>query len=525
MQVCYRLEPNLQQASGRLAYSLIPALAGRVELKAESIGRLETGWNELYGYFSRAQPQPRVQLYQGALKDFKAQPLQWNILFEPELPSAESLKNQLKTADEIWVFSQEKAQTLKSLGLDLQITLLPPAAGSLEFQAAELPMELNEPQVLFASLAWQNQASLRQLLEAYLSGFAANPEVTLALHLQADENAQDEIETQLMKLLEAVAAQTQTELETLNLETWIGSLEADVYLSLLERSQLLLSPDSLTAACEALKLGKNVVGIECQALGLQAELTAASLQEALNTPPLQADFGPETLAQAMQQRLAQIEQEVDFEARAAAWKHSQAQQQQGRKQKYSLFHSDYKEPEMQARRSWHLRYAQKFDKAPGDILDIGCGSAIFLELMRELKLPACGLDPDPDMVKVCLDLGLQAELGDERQLSQWQDESLGGIHASHIIEHIDGERAIAMIEHAFRVLRPGGKLIIRTPNWRNEQVRHEGFWLDITHIRPYPLPLLKQVLEDAGFEIEQMGFEEFGWNDTFIVGRKGGSHG
>jgi SAM-dependent methyltransferase len=121
---------------------------------------------------------------------------------------------------------------------------------------------------------------------------------------------------------------------------------------------------------------------------------------------------------------------------------------EGRKQKYSLFHSDYQSDELKARRAWHERYAAYFMTAPGEVVDIGSGSGIFLEILRDAQVPAFGVDPDSDMVDVCRELGLQALPGDERLLADCGENSLGGIHASHIIEHIDGSRAIAMIENA-----------------------------------------------------------------------------
>ncbi|HEY9843365.1 MAG: class I SAM-dependent methyltransferase [Candidatus Sericytochromatia bacterium] len=522
MQVRYVFDPDLQHARARLALSLVPLLAQQLELKAEPAGgSLPEAWKSLYPHLSRPMLQPRVQIF-AAGAGFVAHPLQWNVLLEPDAKGALD-----SGVDEFWVFSLERAEALTAAGVVReQIRILPPAVGELQADPAAAPMELNEPGVIFCSLPWAAQDRLAAVLRACIP--ACHGDVTLALHLEPPTVAHDEIESRLMDLVETIAGETGTDLETLNLETWIGPLEAAGYLALLQRCKLLLAPDGTLQAFEALSLGKQVLGLENRELELSGALTPESLQAALDRPrdALEAAAARERLVAAICSELERIEAEVDFSAREAAWQQDQEHARQGRKQKYSLFHSDYQEPEMQARRQWHLRYARYFEGAPGDVLDIGCGSGIFLEIARELGLPACGVDPDPDMVDVCRELGLQALAGDERLLEQWQLESLGGIHASHVIEHVDGSRAISLIENAFRTLRPGGRLVVRTPNWRNETVRHEGFWLDITHIRPYPLPLLKQVFEDAGFTIDQMGYEEFGWSDTYIVGRKpGGTHG
>ena len=70
------------------------------------------------------------------------------------------------------------------------------------------------------------------------------------------------------------------------------------------------------------------------------------------------------------------------------------------------------------------------------------------------------------------------------------------------------------------VLRPGGILVLRTPNWENRWVRERLFWGDHTHTRPYPRELLVRMTSDLGLEEWQSGAEPFGVNDTFVVAAK-----
>lgn len=520
MQVRYLFNPDLSQVRSRLAARLLPGLAEQLELKAECSGprsELNTDWRTFYPLLSRPLLQPRFQIVHAWPAGYTYHPLQWNILLDPPRDSKDL------EADEIWVFSEEAALFWRNK-ISLPVTLLPLNIEINDLQTeADLPLELEEPQIVLASLDWQSQEQLKELLKAFLLAFNGNANVGLALHLNKSET-QESDEEELLALVLKIAAELNCDPEQLNMGTWIGPLERSAYLALLHRADVLLMPSDEHAALEALALGKNVWAFALQSQGLTADTSPESLRESLRSSPealLASEFRPEGTIQAMIQRMKILEQEVDFARRDKNWQAKQEQHQQaGRKQQYSLFHSDYNDQEMQARRQWHQRYARYFETSPGDVLDIGCGSGIFLEIMRDLGTPAFGLDPDPDMVTVCQNLGLQAISGDERLLSTFQSESLGGIHASHVIEHIDGDRAIAFVEGAKLALRPGGCLVIRTPNWRNESVRHEGFWLDITHIRPYPLALLKQVLEDVGFDILDAGFEDFGWNDTFIVGKK-----
>lgn len=521
MSVRYLIAPHTPRAQDRLAEALLSELAKTLTLKLEYSQPAQTPVPaHHYALRQRLLLQPRIQLWSDLPTGYRPHPLQWNILWAPPLTAS------LPDCDEVWVHSPAEQAHWQAQAPACTVTLLPAAAAVPVWpEASARPVEISEPQVVLAASADRDPELLAQILTGYLTACGQQEDSVLVLHLSGEHG---DPEALLLSQLEARCAELQLRLDSLNIATWIGPLESAAYLACLQRAQVLLSPATAAEAHEARAAGKAVLGFDplqgtpCawQAEDLTKALQTSSAAEA--APDLAPDFA--LLADVIRQRVQHLLDTVDFAAREARWRAEQARQAEeaGRKQKYSLFHSDYNSQEMASRRQWHLRYAKLFQDAPGDVLDIGCGSGIFLELMRELQLPACGIDPDPDMVRVCQELGLEALAGDERLLQDFQPESLGGIHASHIIEHIDGDRAIALIENARQVLRPGGLLVIRTPNWRNASVRHEGFWLDITHVRPYPLPLLKQVLEDAGFEIAQAGFEEFGWNDTYLVARQPG---
>ena len=80
-----------------------------------------------------------------------------------------------------------------------------------------------------------------------------------------------------------------------------------------------------------------------------------------------------------------------------------------------------------------------------DVLDIGCGRGEFLELMRESGIQARGVDLDLDMILLCRDKGLDVSVDDAfAYLGALPDDSLGGIFAAQVIEHLhplSGHRA------------------------------------------------------------------------------------
>lgn len=124
-------------------------------------------------------------------------------------------------------------------------------------------------------------------------------------------------------------------------------------------------------------------------------------------------------------------------------------------------------------------------------LDIGCGRGEWLELLNDNGIYAQGIDLDEGMLKECHTLGLNAIQGDGiAYLQEQPDNSLISISAFHVVEHISFENLQILVEESFRVLIPGGLLILETPNPENIKVATENFYLDPTHIKPIPSQLL-----------------------------------
>lgn len=133
-------------------------------------------------------------------------------------------------------------------------------------------------------------------------------------------------------------------------------------------------------------------------------------------------------------------------------------------------------------------------------LDLGCGRGEWLELMTESGFDAIGVDLNDGMLASCRDRGLQVVEGDALGLlSSAHDESHAIISAFHFVEHINFDELRSLVAQAFRALKPGGILIMETPNPENIIVATRNFYLDPTHHRPIPPELLTFVPEYSGF--------------------------
>jgi SAM-dependent methyltransferase len=133
-------------------------------------------------------------------------------------------------------------------------------------------------------------------------------------------------------------------------------------------------------------------------------------------------------------------------------------------------------------------------------VDLGCGRGEWLEILGELGFDAMGIDLDDGMLAACKDLGLPAEQGEAiAHLRTIPDESLAVVSGFHIAEHIAFADLQTLVQESLRVLRPAGLLILETPNPENLAVGTATFYLDPTHLRPLPPPLLSFLPEYYGF--------------------------
>ena len=99
------------------------------------------------------------------------------------------------------------------------------------------------------------------------------------------------------------------------------------------------------------------------------------------------------------------------------------------------------------------RFVEHF-RGCGPVLDIGCGRGVFVELLTAAGIKAIGLDHSQEAITACEAKGL-----------------------------------------------PRAKLLLITPNPEDLSVIAEIFWLDPTHVRPYPRKLLRAMLDAVGFQI------------------------
>ena len=185
------------------------------------------------------------------------------------------------------------------------------------------------------------------------------------------------------------------------------------------------------------------------------------------------------------------------------------------RQRFSIFHrSADQEADF---RKWHHAYAEAFAGCKR-VLDFGCGTGVFLEMLRERGIEGIGIDRDPDMVAQTRARGLDAIVGDHSAMARY-DAEFDGIHVAHVLETMWGDEVIAFLRAARKALRPDGLLLLRAWNWENPAVRERTFWFEISHKRPYSLVTLREALLDLGMHVVGAGYEPSGAQDVYVVAR------
>ncbi len=150
-----------------------------------------------------------------------------------------------------------------------------------------------------------------------------------------------------------------------------------------------------------------------------------------------------------------------------------------------------------------LRYLAVSEK--GRLLDVGCGDGSVLKVAQELSWSAEGVDFDARAVDAARRKGLSVRLG--RLAEQcYPDESFDLVLMSHAIEHVHDP--LATLREIRRVLRPGGKLAVTTPNAGSWGHRHFGpNWRGLEpprHLQIFTGNGLAALARRAGFAVSEL---------------------
>lgn len=156
--------------------------------------------------------------------------------------------------------------------------------------------------------------------------------------------------------------------------------------------------------------------------------------------------------------------------------------------------------------------ADKADRSPLQILDIGCGTGANLEMLSEFG-SAEGVDVSDDALEFCRKKGLTVQKGLAETLPH-PDETFDITTALDVIEHLDDD--IGGLTEMHRVTKTGGHALIFVPAF---------MWLwgvqdDISNHRiRYTKKQIAERLEQVGFKVDRATYANFTFFAPILAGR------
>lgn len=158
-----------------------------------------------------------------------------------------------------------------------------------------------------------------------------------------------------------------------------------------------------------------------------------------------------------------------------------------------------------------IRYVSRSVSLEGkDILDYGCGDGAILKAMLDRGLRCRGLEFSVESAKRCeARLAGRAGFGGVVVASSLptplESASVDVVLCTEVIEHLLDDSLGETLRELHRILRPGGQLVITTPNDEDLEARKMhcpecgASFHPWQHVRSFDAPSLRVLLEGVGF--------------------------
>ena len=147
---------------------------------------------------------------------------------------------------------------------------------------------------------------------------------------------------------------------------------------------------------------------------------------------------------------------------------------------------------------WLLSEIVRYGR-PGNILDLGCGVGLFVELASKWSMDVRGCDGSKDGIAMAQNRNaklnlVHAMLGDPLP---FEEGAIDTVVLNQVIEHLPAPVVSHVLGECHRILRKDGAIFIFSPNKANKAEVEK----DPTHINPLYPSALRALLHSAGFEI------------------------
>jgi SAM-dependent methyltransferase len=146
------------------------------------------------------------------------------------------------------------------------------------------------------------------------------------------------------------------------------------------------------------------------------------------------------------------------------------------------------------------------DKTNTNVLDLGCGTGLFLKMARDAGFQVQGVEMSASAVAVARQVyGLPVEQGDIGSV-ELPAESFDVVTMWHVLEHLP--EPVTALRRVHRLLNPGGLLLFALPNidsYEARTYRRRWYSLDAPrHLGHFSPATAERAVTDAGFRLERI---------------------
>lgn len=151
----------------------------------------------------------------------------------------------------------------------------------------------------------------------------------------------------------------------------------------------------------------------------------------------------------------------------------------------------------------------------GRVLDVGCSSGYLSAPLADRGNTIVGIELDPTAAREAEAYCEQVLVGDVESMEfPLEPRTFDVVLLGDVLEHL--REPVATLSRLRRLLRPGGRLVLSTPNVANWAIRLSllgGRWrytnrgiLDRTHTHLFTRATLREAIEAAGYVIDRIDF-------------------